>query len=262
MAPSRQFLLSAQLRREKVPSFDEYPFSLPAVRELFELSFHPAVTYLVGENGSGKSTLLEAIAVAWGFNPEGGSKNFAFGTRASHSELHRYLRLARGYKRPRDGYFLRAESFYNVASEIDRLDEDPLGGPRINRAYGGRSLHTRSHGESFMDLLGKRLFGPGLYIFDEPEAALSPSRQLAALARIHQLVGKGSQFVIATHSPILMSYPDARIFLLGRDEIRPVAYEETEHFKVTRDYLNGHRRTLKALMEGGDDDGGDSDSDE
>ena len=169
--------------REEVPTFDEYPFSLPAVRELFELSFHPAVTFLVGENGSGKSTLLEAIAVSAGFNPEGGSRNFAFSTRASHSDPARYLRLSRGYKRPKDGYFLRAESFYNVASEIDRLDEEPGFRPPIKSSYGGKSLHAQSHGESFMALLTERLRGAGLYILDEPEAALSPSRQMAALAR-------------------------------------------------------------------------------
>jgi len=251
MAPSPQFLRSVRLVREEVPTFDEYPFSLPAVRELFELSFHPAVTYLVGENGSGKSTLLEAIAVAAGFNAEGGSRNFAFKTRASHSELHRYLRLSRGYKRPRDGYFLRAESFYNVASEIDRLDEGP-GGPPIKLSYGGKSLHAQSHGESFMALLTKRLAGPGLYIFDEPEAALSPSRQMAALVRIHALIKKGSQFIIATHSPILMAYPDAQIFLLGGDTIRTVAYAETEHFTVTRDFLNNRDRMLQALLDDGD----------
>jgi predicted ATPase len=253
MGPSPQFVRSIRLLREEVPTFDEYPFSLPAVRELFELSFHPAVTFLVGENGSGKSTLLEAIAVSAGFNPEGGSRNFAFSTRASHSDLHRYLRLSRGYKRPKDGYFLRAESFYNVASEIDRLDEAPGLGPPIKLSYGGKSLHSQSHGESFMALLTERLSRAGLYIFDEPEAALSPSRQMAALARIHALVKKGAQFIIATHSPILMAYPDAQIFSLGGDTIRAVAYDETEHFTVTRDFLNNHKRMLRALLDDGDD---------
>jgi predicted ATPase len=197
--------------------------------------------------------LLEAIAVVAGFNPEGGSRNFAFSTRASHSDLHRYLRLSRGYKRPKDGYFLRAESFYNVASEIERLDEDPLGGPPIKSYYGGQSLHAQSHGESFMALLNKRLKGPGLYIFDEPEAALSPSRQMAALVRIHELVKKGAQFIIATHSPILMAYPNAQIFLLGGDTIRAVGYGETEHFTVTREFLNNHERVLRALLERAED---------
>jgi predicted ATPase len=249
MAPSAQFARSIRLVREEVPTFDEYPFSLPAVRELFELSFHPSVTFLVGENGSGKSTLLEAIAIVAGFNAEGGSRNFAFSTRASHSELHRYLRLTRGYKRPRDGYFLRAESFYNVASQIDHLDEQPAFSRPIKMSYGGKSLHAQSHGESFMALLTKRLSGAGLYIFDEPEAALSPSRQMAALVRIHELARKGAQFVIATHSPILMAYPHAQIFMLGGDTIRAVTYEETEHFTVTRDFLNNHERMLRSLLE-------------
>jgi predicted ATPase len=257
--PSPQFLRTVRLLREEVPSFDAYPFSLPAVRELFELAFHPSVTYVVGENGSGKSTLLEAIAVACGFNPEGGSKNFAFSTRASHSELHRFLRVSRGYKRPRDGYFLRAESFYNVASEIDRLDEEPAFSPPIKSYYGGESLHAQSHGESFMALLTKRIKGAGLYIFDEPEAALSPSRQMAALVRLHQLVKLGAQFIIATHSPILMAYPDAQIYLLGGETIQSVSYDETEHFTVTRDFLNDHRRAMRALM---DHDGSGSRSDD
>jgi len=249
MPLSPQFLRSIRLVREEVPSFDEYPFSLPAVRQLYELSLHPSVTYLVGENGSGKSTLLEAVAIAAGFNAEGGSMNFAFSTRASHSKLHRYLRLSRGYKRPRDGYFLRAESFYNLASEIDRLDEEPAPAPPIRSSYGGKSLHGLSHGESFMALLTERLSGAGIYIFDEPEAALSPSRQMAALARMHRLINKGAQFIIATHSPILMAYPDAQIFLVGNETMRPIAYRDTDHFTLTREFLNDHERMLRHLIE-------------
>jgi len=194
-----------------VPSFDRYPFALPAVRHLDVLDFHPQVTFLIGENGSGKSTLLEAIAISLGFNPEGGTKNFHFGTRASHSELHDYIRLAKGIKRPRDGFFLRAESFFNVATEIEKLDSEP-GGPPIIDSYGGLSLHEQSHGESIMALMLRRFGGHGLYLLDEPEAALSPHRQLSALARLHDLVRDSSQFVIATHSPILMAYPDAWIY--------------------------------------------------
>src|SRR5215831_12069704 len=184
---SDPYVHTVKLRRDKIASFDQYPFSLPAVRHLESLQLHPAVTFFVGENGSGKSTLLEAIAVASGFNAEGGSKNMRFGTRESHSELHRYLRVARGIARPRDGFFLRAESFFNVATEIEKLDAEPGGGPAIGPSYGERALHEQSHGESFLALLLNRFRGEGLYLLDEPEAALSPSRQLSVLTRIHDL---------------------------------------------------------------------------
>lgn len=188
---STQYVSRISLQRDKVESFDRYPFSLPAIRSLDSLVPHPKVTFLIGENGSGKSTLLEAIAVSMGFNPEGGTKNFNFGTRISHSDLADYLRIAKGVRRPKDGFFLRAESFYNVATEIERLD--------VVDSYGGRSLHEQSHGESFMALLMNRFGGKGLYLLDEPEAALSPQRQLAALARIHDLAMDDSQFFIVTH---------------------------------------------------------------
>ena len=145
---SPQFISRISLRRDIVESFDNYPFSLPAARMLDHLEMHPKITYLVGDNGSGKSTLLEAIAVSFGFNAEGGSKNFNFGTNSTHSDLYRYLRIAKGFRKPRTGYFLRAESFYNVASEIDKLDAEPLTAPRIIDGYGGVSLHHQSHGES------------------------------------------------------------------------------------------------------------------
>jgi predicted ATPase len=248
MTISAQFVSSIALRRDQVDSFEHYPFSLPAVRALERLEMHPGVTFFVGENGSGKSTLLEAIAVSLGYNAEGGSKNFNFGTRASHSKLHQYLRVAKGYKRPKDGYFLRAESFFNVATEIEQLDEDPTAGPLITDAHGGRSLHEQSHGESFMSLLEQRFKGQGLYILDEPEAALSPRRQLAALSRLHDLVLDGAQFIVATHSPILMAYPDAKIYLCGKDGLTEVAYEETEHFQVTRDFLAAPQARLRELL--------------
>ncbi|WP_338766736.1 AAA family ATPase [Massilia sp. METH4] len=236
------------LRREAVPGFDRYPFSLPAVKHLDVLTFHPAVTFIVGENGSGKSTLLEAIAVALGYNAEGGSRNFRFDTRASHSPLHEYVRISRGYRKPRDGWFLRAESFFNVATEIERLDEDPAGGPPVIDSYGGHSLHEQSHGESFMTLLTRRFGGQGLYVLDEPEAALSPQRQLAALQQIHRLVKAGSQFIIATHSPILMAYPDARIYACLPDGLRRTDYEDTEHYQVTLDFLRDPRGALDSLL--------------
>lgn len=244
---STQFLIDVQLRPDKEPDFSTYPFCLPAVRHLGKLEFDPAVTFIVGENGSGKSTLLEGLAIVLGFNAEGGSKNFKFGTRASHSCLYEYLRVARGVHKPRDGYFLRAESFFNVATEIERLDEGG-GGPPIIDSYGGVSLHEQSHGESFLALLEKRFGGKGLYILDEPEAALSPQRQLAALKRIHQLVQGGSQFVIATHSPILMAYPEASIFVCTPDGIHQRAYEDTEHYEVMHDFMANPRRMLKELL--------------
>ncbi|WP_457417626.1 AAA family ATPase [Roseateles sp. P5_E7] len=244
-----QFILHLTLQRDKIASFDRYPFNLPAVRTLDKLEMHPKVTFLVGENGSGKSTLLEALAVSMGFNAEGGSKNFNFGTRLSHSELHEYLRVAKGYKQPRDGFFLRAESFFNVATEIENLDAAP-GGPPIINGYGGKSLHEQSHGESFLALLNQRFGARGLYLLDEPEAALSPQRQLAALARLHELTKAGSQFVIATHSPLLMAYPDAWIYQCTADGVRRVAYEETEHFRVTREFMADPQRMLGALLGG------------
>ena len=240
-AVSTQFAGRVTLLRDKVESFERYPFSLPAIRTLDFIDLHPKVTFLVGENGSGKSTLLEAMAVALGFNPEGGSRNFNFGTRESHSELHGYLRIAKGYRRHRDGFFLRAESWFNVATEVDRLG--------VAKFYGGRSLHEQSHGESFMALMKERFGGKGLYLLDEPEAALSPARQIEAMSRFHDLVLEGSQFIIATHSPILMAYPDALILHCGRDGIRPIAYEDTEHFRITRDFLLHRDKVLDILMD-------------
>ena len=243
-----QFVRSVSLRRDKVPSFDQFPFCLPAVRTLEQIDLHPKVTFFVGENGSGKSTVLEAIAISLGFNAEGGSKNFNFGTRRSHSVLNEYLRIAKGVKRPRTGFFLRAESFFNVATEIERLDEGP-GGPPVINSYGGRSLHEQSHGESFLALMLERFSGQGLYILDEPEAALSPQRQLAVLSRMHDLVLDASQFIVATHSPILMAYPDARIYRCDKDGLTQIAYQDTDHFKVTREFLANPDRMLRVLLQ-------------
>ncbi len=249
MVLSEQFLIELKLRREKIESFDKYPFSLHAVRGLHTLSLNPSVTFIMGENGSGKSTFLEAIAVAWGLNPEGGTSNFSFGTRESHSKLWEFLRLSRGLKRPQNEFFLRAESFFNVATQIEKLDEEPSFGPPIIESYGGRSLHEQSHGESFWALVMNRFGRNGFYILDEPEAALSPTRQMALISRIHDLVNKGSQFIIATHSPIIMSYPCATIYALNEDGINKIQYTDTEHFQVTKDFLNNHEKMLKILME-------------
>lgn len=244
-----QFLSQILLKREEVSSFEYYPFSLAAVRSLESLELHPKVTFFIGENGSGKSTLLEAIAVSWGFNPEGGTKNFSFGTRVSHSNLNQYIRLAKGIKRPRDGYFFRAESFFNVATEIERLDAEPAFGPPIINSYGGQSLHEQSHGESFLALMMNRFGGSGLYLLDEPEAALSPQRQLAVLSRMHDLIHDNSQFVIATHSPILMAYPDAFIYEFSAKGVERVNYYDTEHYRVTRDFLVNPKRMLDVLLD-------------
>lgn len=229
-----------------------YPFDLPAVRHLGERSFRAPVTVFVGENGMGKSTLLEALAVAVKLNPEGGSRNLRFTTRDTHSDLHRRLRVTRGPHLPRDAFFLRAESFYNVATTIDELDahvdHSTATTPPILDSYGKRSLHEQSHGESFFTLFLRRFGGLGLYLLDEPEAALSPQRQLALLARLHQLVLDGSQFVLATHSPILMGYPGADIWSFGRGGIERVDAQATEHWVVTKSFLNDPDGMLKTLL--------------
>ncbi|WP_040805794.1 AAA family ATPase [Nocardia concava] len=246
---SAPYVRRAVLDRARVPSFDEYPFSLPVVRGFSELELHPRVTFVVGENGSGKSTLLEAIATDWGFNPEGGTRNFNFATRSSHSRLNEHLRLVKSVHKPRDGFFLRAESFFNVATNIEDLDREPAPGPPVIASYGGVSLHEQSHGESFFALLMHRFGGHGFYVLDEPEAALSPSRQLAMIARIHELVRARSQFLIATHSPILMSYPDAWIYQIGDDGFELVEYEDTEHYRITRTFLDNPAKYLDELLD-------------
>ena len=259
MVISTQYVSRVSLQRDKVESFERYPFSLAAVRNLDRVELHPRMTFIVGENGSGKSTLLEAVAISLGFNPEGGTRNFNFGTRASHSELHEYLRVAKGVRRPRDGFFLRAESFFNVATEIENLDAEPAPAPPVIDSYGGRSLHEQSHGESFLALLTNRFGGQGLYILDEPEAALSPQRQLAVLSRIHDLIRDDSQFIIATHSPILMAYPDAWIYQCSPDGITRIDYEETEHYQVTRSFLADPKRMLDVLLDRRDEDSSEPD---
>jgi predicted ATPase len=236
------------LKTELLESTDRYPLNLPALRNLDYIELHPRITFFVGENGTGKSTLLEALAVSLGFNPEGGTKNFGFSTRESHSELHQFLRVSKGIRKPRDGFFLRAESFFNVATEIERLDEDPWSGPPVIDSYGGKSLHEQSHGESFMALLSNRFGGQGLYILDEPEAALSPQRQLKAIARIHELIQDRSQFIIATHSPLLMAYPDAWIYACTSEGLKRVEYTETEHFRVTQAFMANPEAAINAAI--------------
>jgi len=245
----RNYLVSITLLRDKVTSFTEFPFSIPAIAGLDTIELDRPVTFFVGENGAGKSTLLEAIAIGMGLNPEGGSRNFKFATRQSHSSLSNCLRLARSPRRLRDTYFLRAESYFNVATEIEALDREPGFGPPVINSYGGKSLHEQSHGESFFSLFMNRLGGNGLYFFDEPEAALSPARQLSFLSRLHDLVTQGSQFLIATHSPILLAYPDADIHVLDGGPPRRVDYRDTEHYGVTRTFLNDTERMLDILLD-------------
>jgi predicted ATPase len=247
------FVRRLALDTESGPLPAGHPFGLPAIRHLGEREFTAPVTVFVGENGMGKSTLLEALAVVVGFNAEGGGRNFRFATRATHSALHERLRVVRGPRRPRDGYFLRAESYYNVATEIDQLDEHPdnrNAGPPIIAAYGGTSLHRQSHGESFFALFLHRFGGQGLYLLDEPESALSPQRQLALLARMHELVQAGSQFVLATHAPILMAYPGADVWQFGPDGIARVAAADTDHWRVLRGFLGDPDRVLRELLGG------------
>lgn len=238
----RPYLQQAHFRPGAEIDFEAYPFSIPAVRQLDRIRFHPNVTFLVGENGSGKSTILEALAVGLGLGPEGGTRNTLFQTASTISPLHEALRLVRGVPKPRDAYFLRAESFYNVATLMDEVG--------YLDTYGGKSLHRQSHGESFMAVLLNKLRGNGIYILDEPEAALSPSRLMAAICAVHELVEDSSQFIIATHSPILLAYPHARIIQLDESGIREVGLRDTEHFSVTRDFLNNHEARLRDLLQG------------
>ena len=234
-----------------MPDDDFYLSKLPAVRYFTggnELTLSSDVTFLIGENGTGKSTLLEAIAVASGFNAEGGTKNFNFSTNKTHSDLYKYLVITKN-KFPRDGFFLRAESFYNVATNIDEMDDEPSFQPPVINSYGGVSLHRQSHGESFLSLVHNRFGGNGLYILDEPEAALSPARLFTLLAEIDALVKKDSQFIIATHSPILMAFPNAEILEFSEKGIQPKKYKDTEHYQITRRFLENPEKMLKYLLE-------------
>ena len=224
---------------------------LPAVRQIIAqggLELKKQVTFLVGENGMGKSTLLEAVAIALGFNPEGGTWNYSFSTNDSHAKLYRHLRVSRGIERPRDGYFFRAESFYNAATYLEELENTPYCGGVLN-SYGGKSLHQRSHGESFMALVENRFGGDGIYLLDEPESALSPARVMELMCWMDELRKKHSQFIIATHSPVLITFPGAEILELTKDGMRSVNYQETELFQLTRRFLNDPERMLKYMLE-------------
>ncbi|MBQ1255670.1 MAG: AAA family ATPase [Clostridia bacterium] len=230
---------------------EEYLLDIPAVRSLLDgetLSLSSPVTFFVGENGTGKSTLIEAIAVAAGFNPEGGTKNFRFQTARAHSSLHECLTIVkRGY--PKDGFFLRAESFFNVATNIDALDDEPAFTPPVIDSYGGVLLHERSHGESFLALVQNRFGGNGLYILDEPEAALSPMKLLTLMCEMKRLVNRNSQFIIATHSPMLMAFPGAEIMEFSVSGIKKTDFRQTAHYEITRRFLENPDKFLDVLFE-------------
>ncbi|HCW53276.1 MAG TPA: ABC transporter ATP-binding protein [Clostridium sp.] len=231
--------------KDDINNEKSYIKKLPVVNNLDRIQLSSNVTFFVGENGSGKSTLLEAIAVNCGFNAEGGTKNFCFSSRETHSELYKYITVVKNINRPKDGFFLRAESFYNVATEIEELDYDGL----LAKSYGGKSLHQMSHGESFMALMTNRFCGRGLYILDEPEAALSPIKQMAMLSVINELVKKKSQFIIATHSPILMAYPNADIFVIDEDGIKKTQYKKTDNYMITRKFLENPEKMINYLFD-------------
>lgn len=229
--------------KKEIYKEESYIKNLNVVKNLNRLCLSSNVTFFVGENGSGKSTLLEAIAVNMGFNAEGGTRNFCFSSMETHSDLYKYITVAKSINRPKDGFFLRAESFYNVATEIENI------GDGIIDSYGGTSLHNMSHGESFITLMTNRFGGNGIYILDEPEAALSPIKQMAMLTIINELVKKKSQFIIATHSPILMAYPDADIFVIDNDEIVKTPYKKTDNYMITRKFLENPEKMMEYLFE-------------
>ncbi|MFX3647839.1 MAG: AAA family ATPase [Paenibacillus sp.] len=233
------YLRSVELMSAKIENRDQYPFDIPAIRSLERLELRNNVTFFVGENGSGKSTLLEGIADQCGFNTAGGGRNNAYETHASESSLGNYLRLA-WLPKITNGFFMRSESFYQFASHVDEM-------PESLPYYGGRSLHEQSHGESFLSLFVNRFSSKGIYLLDEPEAALSPARQLSLLRILHDLSGT-SQFIIATHSPILLGYPGAEILSFDDSHIQEVTYEDTDHYQITRSFLENRDRILNELF--------------
>ena len=238
------FLKGIRLSSEEEIDRKQYPFNIPALRGFKELSFESPVTVFVGENGMGKSTLIEAIAISMNFNPEGGTANFNFSTSDSHSELCNHLITIRGVKRNRDGFFLRAESFYNAISYMDTVNDT---GRNIYDYYGGKRLHEVSHGEGFLNMLNHRCRGNSFFIFDEPEAALSPFSQIKMIARMHQLVTEDSQFVISTHSPILMAYPGATIYQFTENGLHKTEYDKTEHYMLMKYFLNNTNQYLNKI---------------
>ena len=236
----------SKIKRHEKAQWDtsQYPFSIPVIASFKELEFKKSVTYIIGDNGSGKSTLLEAIAMLLGINPEGGSKNFNFRTVETHSSLCDSLRAVRANLNYSDTFFFRAESFYNVNSEIERLEEID---PGLYKSYGGISLHERSHGEGFMALIENRLKRRGIYIFDEPEAALSFQNQLIFLYWIKQAIDRGAQIIIATHSPVVLSYPDAGIYEIEGQQLVEKQYNECNIYLNLMSFMTHREIFLKKL---------------
>lgn len=242
--PAAPFVLALAIRPRSNAEPPDYTDEIPSLRELGSVELHPRVTFFIGENGSGKSTLVEAMAVASNLNPEGGGRLLRFTTRKAHSDLHRRLALERSKQAPMNAFFLRAETVFNLATAIE---EGGSIGARED-VY-DRPLHEQSHGESFLDIAVNRLGPRGLYFFDEPEAALSVGGQLALMRRIHELVTEHSQFVIATHSPILLGYPDAKILELSDAGVRHIAYDEAPQVELTRSFLDDPQRFLRHLLD-------------
>lgn len=233
--------------------FNHYPFSLPIIKNLNEIEFPTQVTFLVGENGTGKSTILETIAHKAGFGAEGGSKNISFKTSEEKTYIGTEL-LSEQFTlswraKPKNSYFFRAESFFNVANHLDNISRNG-GGEKTYVPYGGKSLHEQSHGESFLSFFQNRLGSGGFFIFDEPEAALSPQRQLSLMLIIHDICKKSSnaQFIIATHSPILLAYPDSTIYSCDSDILTTITYTETKHYQITKQFLDNPKRYLHYLF--------------
>lgn len=230
---SNLMIKKISLERNKIDNFNKYPFNIEIVKNFTELNFTSPVTFFVGENGIGKSTFIEAIALSLGLPAEGGTQNFMYSTNNTTSNLSDYFKIIKSNK-PKTKFFLRAESFYNFSTEVERLVEED-GFDTLYGSYGG-NLHECSHGESFIKLVQNRFTDHGLYILDEPEAALSPQRQLSLLCLIDKLVKEGSQFIIATHSPILISYRDGKILDLNNN-LREVDYKDTDIYKLYKMYL-------------------------
>lgn len=227
-------LFIRSIKNGKVADNTIYPFSIPAIKNIEEVTFTKPVTFFVGENGTGKSTIIEALAVASGFSAEGGTKNYSFSTEDTTSKLADTITPVRGIKREKYGYFLRAESFYTAANYAEK-GTFPAGDKPSPLFFDGKRIHQQSHGEAFISIV--KSFRPGLFIFDEPESALSPQRLLHLMSAIHELVTQGSQFIIATHSPILLAYPSANIYELTKSGISKTSYDDVEHVKITRDFL-------------------------